>query len=156
MLFISLIRDINNRLDIPANNSTLYNIDMEGKRKEKIIEDKKGNLLGIDPSSLGVIKPKHLTNNIPLAITILTYLKNLEKQNSELQTENETLKTYPSSYEKLQSRGKFAALFNILATIFISAAINFFTNNQQGNALMYGAPGIIFTIIGFYLNFKSE
>ena len=120
---------------------------------EKKVDKKKGNLLGIDRSSLGVIKPKHLTNNIPLAITILTYSKNLEAQNSELTTENETLKTYAVNYEKLRLKSKFAALFSILATIFVAIAVNFFTSGQVENTLLFGLLGLVFTLINFYLSY---
>lgn len=115
--------------------------------------------LGIDPTSLGTIKAKDLVNNKALANTILTYTKNCESKISQLETENETLKTYASNYELNKYKAKNSVFLNLFATILIGVGVNFITgdHNTQSNQIdLQLIGGVIMLIIGGLLYLYSQ
>ena len=115
--------------------------------------------LGIDPTSLGTIKAKDLINNKPLANTILTYTKNCETKNSQLETENETLKTYANNYELNKYKAKNSVVLNLFATVLIGIGINFITSDhdiQPNKTDFQLMAGIITLSIGCLLYLYSQ
>lgn len=115
--------------------------------------------LGIDPTSLGTIKAKDLVDNKPLANTILTYTKNCESRISQLETENETLKTYASNYELNKYKAKNSVFLNLFATILIGVGVNFLTsehNTQLNKTDLQLVAGIIMLIVGGLLYLYSQ
>lgn len=122
------------------------------KNQEEIV-----NPLGIDTTSLGSLKVKDLTNNLPLANTILTYLRNCERDKAELQTQNETLKTYATAYDKRKLQGKIAAGLGIISTILIGFGINFLSATPVNNisGAIFLSVGILIALGGLILSFAD-
>ena len=92
---------------------------------------RKTNAIGVYNGDLGAIKPHHLTNNKPLAITVLSYIKSQESDNRQLKTENETLKTYGTNFEITKERSQTISFVNIFATILIGLGTNFLTGDSK-------------------------
>ncbi len=117
-------------------------------RSSPVVPKKDENLLGIDATSLGSLKPKDLINNKPLASTVLTYLRGIEQSNSELQTENETLKTYAIAYDKNKLKSRIGFILNIIASIFIAYGVNLLSNPSTTTAAsIFIGAGIILELL---------
>ncbi|MFA5828327.1 MAG: hypothetical protein WC841_03150 [Candidatus Shapirobacteria bacterium] len=115
--------------------------------------------LGIDPTSLGTIKAKDLTGNRPLASTILTYTKNCESKITQLETENETLKTYANDYQLNKYKALNSVVLNLFATILIGIGINFITSEHSvpiGKTDYQVVGAIVMMVIGGILYLYSQ
>lgn len=128
---------------------------MANDTTEKPQKPEIGNPLGIDTTSLGSLKVKDLTNNKVAANMVLTYTRNCESRVAELETENETLKTYANDYETGKVKNTSVFILNLLGTIAIGFGINFLTsgntlNNSSGWVLLIGGL-ILQGVGGFYL-----
>lgn len=111
------------------------------------------NPLGIDATSLGSLKAKDLVNNKALANTLLTYTRNCESKITELETENETLKTYANDYELSILKQRIAVLLTLLGTVLIGFGINYLTGNTTNNDKTI--PGWILLSFGLILSVIS-
>lgn len=110
-----------------------------------------GNPLGIDYSSLGKIQASDLTNNPALANAVLSYNATLEVQKRQLETEVETLKTYPAHYDKSKLLSRTAAGLNLIGTIFVGISTNLITSGQVLYGVIFGLPGVVLLIIGLII-----
>ena len=106
--------------------------------------------LGIDPTSLGTMKAKDLTNNKPLARTILTYTKNCESKITQLETENETLKTYAHDYQLNKYKAINSVVLNLISTTLMGVGINFLTSDHsvQSGKTDFQIVGAIVMLVG--------
>jgi len=113
--------------------------------------------IGVDPGDLGAITPKHMTNNEPLAIAVLSYNRTLETQKKELETENETLKTYATNYEVSRERSVTTSGLNIIATVLIGIGTNLLTDNDKTGGLVLLISGVIISLFAnIYLTFFKK
>lgn len=117
-------------------------------------DNEQPNPLGIDTTNLGQLKPEDLRNK-GTATIVLTYLASCEAEKAQLKTENETLKTYATSYQQSQDRAKIAATLSLLGTILIGIGINLITNDQILYGGIFTCAGVILNSYAIYLVYKK-
>ncbi len=121
------------------------------------IKSVKTSPIGVDPGDLGAITPKHLTNNEPLAIAVLSYNRTLETQKKELETENETLKTYATNYEITRERMVITSSLNIIATVLIGVGTNLLTGSDKTGGIVLLVSGVLISLFAnIFLTFFKK
>jgi hypothetical protein len=114
------------------------------------------SILGFSTHELAGLNVEELANNQTAIKMLLHYYKQLLNQNSALNNEVNTLRTYVDAYQRKKSNSSFGGSLLALSNLLTAFAVNLLTNREIIPGMVLLVPGLIMLVIGLYYSYKDS
>lgn len=125
-------------------------------------DEKKNNpnssILGLSTSQLADLSADELTDNPTAIKMLLHYYRQLTDENTQLQNNNNTLKTYVDAYGRQKANTATGAVLLAVSNVSIGFGVNLLTGSTPsvGPGVSSLVVGVALVIAGIYFTFFKD
>ena len=112
-------------------------------------------ILGLSVRGLAGVSVEQLVNNQTAITLVLHYYKKLVDENSSLQNDRNTYKTYMDAYDKNRVRSKTGATLLVVSNVGIGFGTNLLTSGQYWGGACTLIPGVVMALVGLWFTLKE-